>query len=256
MIVRHDGDGLLCISQPDHAALAATLMAAWRADGFPDRPTRDRVLTATRQHDLGWTEEDAVPRLNPDTGAPYDFVSAPVEVRQRLWPRAVDRLAAEDPYVAALVAQHALTVYRRFQRDPAWRGFFPALEARRDDLFADLMARPAAAGAGAAGTPANADLTSFLQDYTIVGLGDLLSLVFCNAWPEPYLMEGYRAILRDDCLTVAPDPFEGATVDLSVPARRLPAQRYGSQEALAEAWANSTVVTLFGRAVGAPAGSP
>ena len=119
----------------------------------------------------------------PRAATPYDFISALIEVRQAIWPRAVAELAAEDSYVAALVAQHALTVYRRYQHDPAWRPFFPRMEALRDDLVA------ASAPPG---------LTSFLQDYTIVGLGDLFSLIFCNGWPEPYLMEGYRAILTGD----------------------------------------------------------
>jgi hypothetical protein len=240
MILRATADGLLCITQPDHAALAAALAEAWAADGLPDRPTRPAVIAATRQHDCGWRDEDAAPLFDAASGLPFDFVKAPLEVRQRLWPRAVDALAGDDAYVAALVAQHALTVYRRHQHDPDWRAFFPQLEARRDDLFASVVAQ--------AGR-----LDHFLQDYTILGLCDLFSLVFCHAWPEPYSMEGYRAILQADCLTISPDPFAGAAVPLRVEARRLPAGPFPSAGALQAAWEAAPLVTITGFAAGAPA---
>ncbi len=260
MILRPDGDGWLCITQPNHAALAATLMAAWRADGFPDRPTRAQVLHATAQHDIGWALEDVAPRFNPATGAPYEFMNAPLAVRQGIWPRGVGLLADDDPYVAALVAQHALTVYRRHQREPEWREFFPLIEGLRDDLIAGILAlEPAREGARATGAPGGGvgleprHLQSFLLDYTIVGLGDLFSLVFCSGWTEPYLMEGYRAILRGDRLTIAPDPFDGAAVALSISGRRLDSRSYRSDAELQQAWAAAPVVTLTGLAVGAPA---
>jgi hypothetical protein len=238
MIVRPERDAWLCITQPDHARLAGSIMDAWCADGFPERPTRARVLDATTRHDIGWTAEDAAPRVNPESGVPYDFITAPLEVRQPIWPRAVERLAADDPYAAALVAQHALTVYRRYQHDPAWRDFFPRMETLRDDLVV------------AADLP---NPTSFLQDYTIVGLGDLFSLVFCNGWPEPYLMEGYRAILTGDHLMISPDPFAGLAVRLEAPARRVPQRRYTSDEDFRDTLAGAPLVMLTGMAIGGPA---
>ena len=233
MILRPDGDAWLFITQPDHARLAGVLIEHWCADGFLERPTRTRVLQAAHQHDIGWTPVDASPLVNPDTGDPVDFISAPIEVRQAIWPRAVAELARDDSYVAALVAQHALTVYRRFQHDPAWRDFFPRMEAMRDDLL-----------------PTGS--SSFLQDYTIVGLGDLFSLIVCNGWPEPYLMEGYRAILSGDRLSVSPDPFAGQAVPFEVPARRIDRRRYTSDEDLRLALATAPVALLRGIATGTP----
>ena len=187
---------------------------------------------------MGWTTGleggDDLPRVNPETGAPFGFVDAPLSVRQGVWPRAIERLAAEDRYVAALVAQHALTVYRRYSGDPDWQPFFRAMELRRDDLIAPDT------------------LFTFLQDYTIVGLGDLFSLIFCNGWREPYLMESYQAILHGDCLRIAPDPFEGATVPLDVEARRIPARAYTSDADLRATLTEAPIVRLSGTAAGAP----
>jgi hypothetical protein len=248
VIIRPAGADLLCIRQPDHAALAARIAASWCADGLPDRPTHPLVLRATARHDIGWEDEDAAPRVDPATGHPFDFIGSPLEVRQRLWPRAVARLATDDAYVAALVAQHALTVYRRFERDPAWRAFFADLERRRDDLVVEA----AAPGAGTAGR-APVDIRGFLADYTIVGLCDLFSLIFCSGWREPYLMEGYTAILVGDRLTVSPDPFGGLAVPLAVTARRIRARRHESDADLRAALEAAPATVLTGVAIGGPA---
>ena len=113
----------LFITQPDHARLAAEAIARWHDDGFATHPRRDVILLAAREHDNGWLEEDEATYLDPD-GVPLDFVSAPLEVRQRLWPRAVDRVAVRDPYAAALIAQHAITVYAHYGNEPGWTAFF------------------------------------------------------------------------------------------------------------------------------------
>ena len=235
MIVRTVEGRLLCLTQPDHAALAGRLAEAWTADGVPHRATRDRLITAVRRHDDGWTTEDQAPRFEAATHGPCGFVTAPVEVRQGAFLHGVEALAGDDPYVAALVAQHGLTVYRRFQHDPAWKTFFPDLERRRDDLFA------------AGGPPP----FGFLKDYTLLGLCDLFSLVFCNGWREPHLMEGYDVQLERDRLVITPDPFGGVEVELTVPARALPVRPYWSQADLDAAWTEAEPFTLTGRALGA-----
>jgi hypothetical protein len=93
MIIQSCDSNLLLIAQVDHAALAARIMTAWRANGLPERPARACVLEATRQHDVGWRVFDASPGLDAQTGMPYDVVNAPLDVRQG----ALDRLAPQDP---------------------------------------------------------------------------------------------------------------------------------------------------------------
>ena len=64
MIVVRRGASLVLVTQSDHAHFAAELLSLWRLDGFPDHPRRDDILFAVREHDNGWREEDAVPRLD------------------------------------------------------------------------------------------------------------------------------------------------------------------------------------------------
>ena len=106
MIVRQFADSLLLITQPDHAHLAREVMG--RALPLARHPRRDAILLAVREHDNGWAEPDAEPIIGP-SGDVADFIAAPIAVRQGVWPRAVARLAG-DPWAAALVAQHAITV--------------------------------------------------------------------------------------------------------------------------------------------------
>lgn len=234
MIVRRGPDHLVLIAQHDHAALAATMLAAWEADGFPAHPMHAHILAATRQHDLGWQDEDAAPLVDPATGAPYDFVTLPEARRLAVWPRALDRLR-ETPYEAALVAQHALTIYRRYEREPGFAEFFRRMAAERDALFQRCEATlPAAA------------LTTFMQAYAWVSIADLLSLVACHGWTETFDADQYRVKLEDARLRVTPDPLGGREISWQVPGRRLDVRAFASDEDLRAAYAAAPVVWTTG----------
>jgi len=235
MIIRPAIDHLLLVTQPDHAALAGAVMAAWRADGLPAHPEREEVLLAVREHDHGWLEPDAAPTVDPATGAPEDFLDAPVSVRQAVWPRGTARLAGAHPYAAALVAHHALNVYRRHRRDAAWQTFFAAMETAQQTALDRV---PAAERAG------------WPDDYRFLFLGDLISLVFCHGWTQPFEGDRYRLILTGTIVEITPDPFDGGEVPLSVTARRIPARRYASDDDLRRTLAAAPTVVLEGTARG------
>src|SRR5262245_24363460 len=129
MIVRPAGaDDVHLITQPDHAHLAARIIE--HAVTLAARPRRDAILLAVAEHDNGWTEEDAAPIVNLETGRVADFVNVPLAVRHRVWPRAIQRLQ-QHPWTAALVAEHAVVVYDRFRSEPEWDPFFSGMESSR-----------------------------------------------------------------------------------------------------------------------------
>ena len=236
MIVRPDGDNLLLITQPEHAALSARIMEAWRSDGLPVLASRGTVLLATREHDNGWREVDRWPTVDTRTGRPHHFMSAPAATKQGIWPRGVRRLEADDPAAAALVAQHALTVLDRIPT-PDWLAFFAGMEAERDRILAT-------------GVYGN-DVDALLADYRFVLLGDVLSLIFCCAWRESFVRAGYRMTLEGETLVVRPDPFEGRRIEMTAVARRVPARPYVSDDDLRDALAAAPRVTVRGLAAGA-----
>jgi hypothetical protein len=236
MIIRRDADTLLFISQPDHARLAAAVIVAWRGGGLPMNPRRDAVVLATREHDNGWIEEDAETHTAP-SGSPLDFIDVPAAVKHRIWPRAVGRLAADHPYEAALVAQHALTVNGDHRQEPTWRSFFETLDIQRDALLERCDATASA---------------TLAADYAFVNMGDLLSLIFCNGWREPFVRFDHRFRFEGSTLRIAPDPFDGVRLPLRVLARRLPARAFASNADLRAALDDGAVEFLEGEAVGGP----
>jgi hypothetical protein len=234
VIVRPHGASLLLITQPDHAALAARIMDRWLTRGFPGEPRRASILRAIAEHDNGWREVDEAPLVDEATGRVQDFVSAPAQVRQSVWPRAVGRLA-DDPTSAALVAEHAIQIYSRFKDDGAWGAFFAEMATLRQQH------------ASQAGLTAE----DIERQYFFVRAGDLVSLTFCTAWDDVQQIGGHEIQLRDGgVVTIRPDPFGGSSVPFDIPARALHNRSFRSAAESADAYHNASVITLSGIARG------
>lgn len=232
MIVRTAGFVRHLITQPDHAALARRIMDFWIADGLPDAPRRASIFHAIAEHDNGWRDVDDAPIVDDATGAILDFISAPLDVRQSIWPRGVARLAG-DPWAAALVAEHAVFIYGRLRKNHDWADFFTEMEALREQ-YVDA---------------AGLTLEELQREYLFVRVADLMSLVFCNVWTDVQKMGHYEIRMRGDALIVSPDPFGGRTVPLEIDARELPARKWKTREAAA-AFATAPRVTIRGVASG------
>ena len=227
MIVRQTGDALQLITQPDHAALASEIME--HSVALAEHPRRSSILLAVAEHDNGWTEPDAAPLLDPVTGIPFDFISAPIDMRQSVWPRGVARLAY-DPWAAALVAQHAIVIFHRYRSDTAWTRFFVEMETMRGEMVeaSGLL------------------LPELLADYWFLGLGDLISLTFCNGWTDVQEFDPWSVRLSSSQVFVSPDPFDGSRIPIAIEAQEIPKRHYGDEVKLREARAASHVTSLRG----------
>jgi hypothetical protein len=216
MIVCHLPDRIQLITQPDHAALSGRIME--HCVPLRASPRFDSILLAIREHDNGWQEEDAAPAVDLETGSVVDFVTAPFAVRQRVWPRAIERLS-DDPWAAALVAQHALTVYDRYRADPAWSTFFADLTVLRDDMVRKSRVSPEGVS----------------TDYPFVRLGDLISLTFCAGWTEPQRFGEWTVQAVGAVVSVEPHPFPHP-IGFEVPVRELPVTPFKSDAELGAAF--------------------
>jgi len=227
VIVRLRGDRIQLITQPDHARLARRVME--HCVPLASRSRRDEILYAIAEHDNGWAEEDAAPSVNLATGQVLDFVSAPISVRQGVWPRGVARLAG-DPWAAALVAQHAMTVYDRYHDDSEWKPFFAKMEEARDGMQR------------ARGLP----LDELLIDYVFVRLADLISLTFCTGWSDEQRFAEWTVQRFGARVVVAPDAFGGAEIPVEIQAKEIRSQPFRSDEQLREVLRETDVMTLKG----------
>ena len=235
MIVVGEAPAVRCITQPDHAALAGRLMSQWAADGLPAHPRRADILLAVGSHDNGWREIDSAPFVDESTGEIRDFVSLPAPSRRAVWPRVTSELDAA-PYAAALVAEHALVAYRRYQADTEWMPFFEKMTAIRDRHLRS----------------SGASLDELQRDYRFVRLGDIASLSFCGVDMTPLAAEfGYAFRVEGTTVIVTPDPFEGRTIPLEVPRRDLPVRTFASADDARRVWDAAEAGVLSGTALGA-----
>jgi hypothetical protein len=209
MIVVEDESSLLLVTQPDHAHFAAELLALWRADGLPEHPRRERLLEAVREHDNGWQEADSAPRVDPATGRPHSFLSFPLAPRLEVWERGTERFLAEQPYVALLIAHHALALHHQERREPGWVELLDRLEESREELE----------------ERAGVTAEQVTQDYRFLELVDVLSLTVCNQWPQPVERPGISGFYEGGHLHLDPFPLAGAT-SFEIPVRRIPDRPY------------------------------
>ena len=95
MLVREDGDAVVCIGQASHAWLSGQLARAWGGDAVAPLHPREEVCLAAEQHDVGMAEWDLAPSLNPDTGLPQAFTEMPFAVHSALWLEAPKRRGSQ-----------------------------------------------------------------------------------------------------------------------------------------------------------------
>jgi hypothetical protein len=214
VIVNADGGRLRLVTQSDHAATAAEILALWRADGLPDHPRRAELLRAAREHDNGWREADAAPRLEAD-GRPADFRRFPEAERRAVWRRGVARLAPAHPYAALLVAEHALVLHRERAGEPEWAEFAQELEEQQAELAATV------------GLPT----LELAADYRFLHLADLVSLTACGAW-ESFQDHDLKGRRSGSTLLLDPFPLAGSTT-FKVPCRHIPDRPYAGEADLA-----------------------
>jgi hypothetical protein len=233
MIVRTDLSPPLLITQPDHAALAATIMRGWDSGGLPESPRHVAIMLAIQAHDNGWQEADAEPCLDPANGRVLDFVHVPEDVRHAVWKRGVARLAGE-PYAAALVAQHALHVYRRMRQQPGWRQFFVDMTAARDQHL----------------SASHETIETLQREYAFLRLADLASLQFCGVDTSGQAQEmGYDIRLHGPRLVITPDPYAGGAFDIEIAGREL-ASSFTSVADARAAWQAAPRRTVAGVVTG------
>ncbi|MBI1354309.1 MAG: DUF3891 family protein [Acidobacteria bacterium] len=140
MLKHRSGGEVRLIAQPDHAALSGALAAHWGNASFA-RPEawgpcrepeqlRRQTLFGIAEHDNGWWEWEADPRIDPRDGLPLHFLEAHGDDHFIRWQRGVARFAEQRPWAALLIGRHAYWLYAAQvdpHSDPAFR--FPLLTA-------------------------------------------------------------------------------------------------------------------------------
>jgi hypothetical protein len=250
VIVRPLPDGLLCIRQLDHAALAGMLAGAW-GGAMPALEPSAPVVLAIGRHDAGWADVDREPFRNPATGLPHSYRTWHGDDALDVAERSVAIVGAEDPYAGWLVSRHFASFHAESE-SAATRAWVTAQVGHRAELLSRAWPRVGREALHPHVLEANFDWLQLL---------DGLSLALCEAWDawesrETCAEYGERTTTfrydrrdtADDPLEVEgrvePWPFAAPEVRGTVPAFRLPRGPWADGEALGRAWRDASPVTL------------
>ncbi len=246
MIVRPVGDIAEIVTQVDHAVVSGILAAAWAAEGPDALDPREPIVLAARLHDIGWRHWEAVPRLNPDTGRPANFLDVQIDEHLRLYRLGIDEVEARDAYAGMLVSMHAAGIYTgRYGSQPALRlTRAPEVQAVVDAFVAEQEARY-----GGAKVALGVTDDELWRGYLLLQVFDRLSLRLCQGDPAgPGPME--IALPGERVLRVEPDgdgdrldpwPFAADEIRVGIPTRVVPLEGYDGDDALAAALAAAAV---------------
>jgi hypothetical protein len=114
MLVRPEGDAVLLIAQPAHAAVAGQLARAWGNERFGAVEPFAEVCLGAELHDIGWVEWERNPTLNPSTGLPHTFLEVSAGTRADIWGPAAETALPFGRYAALLVSLHGTGLYEMF----------------------------------------------------------------------------------------------------------------------------------------------
>jgi uncharacterized protein DUF3891 len=217
----------MLVTQNDHAHFSGELLSLWRDDGVPDDPRRADLVFAAREHDNGWREADAVPRVDRESGDPYGFLTLPAADRIEIWRRGIARYRAQRPYAALLIHQHALVLHQAFEHGEEYSDLLDEVRRSRDELLESL----------------GIDERTLLDDYPLIRLTDALSLVACRCFDGERERAGRRFWREDGELVIDPLPLAGAT-RFRIPCRKVERRRYASDVDLAAALGQARWDTL------------
>ncbi|MDQ3741928.1 MAG: DUF3891 family protein [Actinomycetota bacterium] len=216
MLLREDGDAVICIGQASHAWLSGQLARAWR-----DVEPREEVCLAAEQHDVGMAQWDLAPTLNPGTGRPHSFMEMPLATHLALWTAAPQRLFTQSRYAALLVSMHGTALYE--MRDLARMGDEDAEAVRAYLAGQRALQERLAAEVGASEDERR-------RNQRLLWAWDWLSLALLLDWAPATLGDGDLALGEGH--TLDPWPFaEAGPVEVRCEGRRLEG-RYDTEAGL------------------------
>ncbi|MBC8144713.1 MAG: DUF3891 family protein [bacterium] len=221
MIVQRQRTDKIAVKQEDHAALAAFILENWSAHSFPNHPDRANIITATREHDMGWRTFDALPRLDAKTQLPVDFTKITPQEANAIWMEASEKFIESQPFVALLITHHAYTLHEATsRRDSKWKQFFIDFARRRAALRDQL------------GLTHN----DVEHPYSFVRMADWFSLQFClepklgQENPERYA--GYTVKREESSYLFRPYPFSSRKLSYTLPVYPMPPKGFENEKDL------------------------
>jgi Protein of unknown function (DUF3891) len=247
MILQDRGDHLVVIRQTDHALLSGYFAREWGNLAFQRPGLFESFCMAAAEHDNGWSEWEAAPRLDPKTRLPHSFMSVPTEEHIELYQRGIERVMEVDRYAGLLVSLHCADLYDRARATmPGFSAkyvkssesqivyeFSQRLKLQQLRLKVDLRTDPV--------TKSLVEEGALDASMRLLEALDRLSLYFCLGPQESITIEGIPfhreregidwqvRYLDEQSVSLAPYPFRKDPLPVSILARRVPKRLYADK---------------------------
>lgn len=230
------------ISQVEHARLAGEMAANWGRAGSPFErlSVYPGLIKAVFHHDDGWVEWERSPTIDPQSGAPRDFLEMPLSEALVIWERSISAADYYGPLAGYIVSSHFCALLRRGMK--AWTDV--------DESKLRLAEGFLAAGTGygelilRVWTKANPIVNTEEAAHRALAwlqLFDQLSLwLCCRPRTEPLAIAPPAepgVVLTpqtEQVISVSPWPFDPPHLELRAIGRSIAARRYASSVELAE----------------------
>jgi hypothetical protein len=243
MIVRPFDGRLLLVRQTDHMTLSGRLAEAWGNERFSRPEPYDPLVQAAAEHDIGWAQWEAAPKINPATRRPYNFGDLPVDEHLAFYRSGVDQVVESDLHAGLLVNLHCQGLYNsRF-------GSAPDLTMRNLSIEQDAAIRRTLAGLQAQervlGRQVTINLPVLWAQYEMLQVFDVVSLVLCMPPFKP-LTIGPLTLrpVGENGVAVDPWPFRDSTLTLGVPGRLIADRDYADDDDLRQELARGETANL------------
>lgn len=236
MIRKQTRQGWILFNQHDHARLAADIMILWGNSGYEKFSPYEEVLFAIEQHDNGWIEWDALPRVNPGNNYPMNFMEMDLPDQHEIWSKSFSRYSGEHPYASALIALH----FRKFNcksvaRDPQ-NGIALDMKKSMDQFICDTL--------GLDYFESVDDLPPEVQtNLRFLQIGDIISLTLCHGWksmkldnvPSDYKNTKSRMVLGSDNgkqYHITPTPFSDNELEFTIRGKKIDQKEFRNDSEL------------------------
>jgi hypothetical protein len=215
--------GWRLITHPEHAALAGRVATSWGNELFQEPVPRAEVLAAIFRHDDGWKARDAFPLLTK-AGKPAAFskelvgkYSAFEEIEMSDYlavrGRALEIIAAENPFAAVLVSMHTCNLLtERADRTTIAAKDLPLL----DDFVAEQLNRQRQLKAKLTKAYPPQVLTdeAWLQSFRLLQACDNMSLCACVCYDKVNSLLHPLALVSGAATPVKTTPLASDTWEL------------------------------------------
>lgn len=250
MIRREEKNGWLLITQHDHAGLAGEIMAYWGNESFSVLEPRDEVLFAVGEHDAGWRQWDASPKIDASSGVPANFSEMDTYDQSVIWEHCFRDHAAEHQYASVLIALHfAKFNQHNLDRDPSDENA-GMLKAELGKFIKDKV------GAELNGFSLDDIPLDIKVNLKLLQIADIMSLTLCHGWKSveikdaPLDYSGNCKTLKmesEDGLnyTVEPYPFSQPRLSFSILGRRLFSTSFTDDAEYRSAYENAELEKLY-----------